>query len=101
MKAALHRHDCLAGQRAADEPAGVRCNRRVREMRNVPIRDRDGGVDVLGEAAEAGAENDADPRLGGPAGADGLGGFLNLVVELEHGSHQGFRCQKSVSSGQG
>ena len=40
-------------------------------MGDVAVGERGLGLDLLGEAAEAGAEDDADARPAGPVGADG------------------------------
>ena len=51
-------------------------------MRDVAVGQVSSASNVLGQAAEAGAENDADRRLALPAVLQILPGFLNLFVEV-------------------
>src|SRR5262249_23532053 len=81
---AFHRHDSLTGEPAADEPAGVRHDRRVREVRDVLVAQRCLDRDLLDQPAQAGAEDNADARLARPLGPNSLARFLNLVEELQH-----------------
>ena len=66
VEAAFHRHDRQARELAADEPAAVADGRAPRKMRNVPIFERGLFLDVLHEAAQARAQDDAGVRRAFP-----------------------------------
>ena len=85
MEAAFHRQR-RARLRAVPqhEPAAVAGGRRLREVRDRLVIERGGDVDLLGQTAEAGAENDAGVRRLRPRFADRGGGVFDLVVEFEH-----------------
>jgi len=59
-------------------------HRRDGEVRDGAVIERGLGVDLLGQAAEAGAEDDPHARPAGPLGADRLHGLLDLVVQFRH-----------------
>ena len=72
MEAAFHRHDGQPRQLAADEPAAVADRRALGKMRNVPIFQRGLFLNVLDEAAQAGAQDDAGVRRARPGFANEL-----------------------------
>jgi hypothetical protein len=84
VKAAFHRHDRDVVQLAANEPAAMACGGRFRKVRDLGIVDRRFDFDVLDQATEAGAENDADLGRSRPLGANEISGFLDFVVEVKH-----------------
>ena len=94
----------LAAEGAADEPAGVARHGRLREVRDVAVGDDGLGADVLGESAQAGAEDDAGARPAGPPRLDGPGRFLNLVVFVHvrapefvvHPAEDGVLCSEGL-----
>ena len=60
----FHGHDGLAGKLAADQPARVRRGRSIAGKCGMSrVGKRRLGGDLLGQAAQAGAEDDADGRL--------------------------------------
>ena len=62
VDAALHDGDGDAGDSAEDEVAGVAFDGGAGEVGNLGVGDAGGAADVVGEVAEAGAEDDADVR---------------------------------------
>ena len=82
VEAAFHRHDRFAGELAADQlPLVDRCGA-VREVRDLLVGNDRLGRDVLGQPAEAGAEDDAGGGCAGPLRANGGRGFLDLVERV-------------------
>lgn len=69
---------------AEDEVAVVAYYGGVGEVGDVGVGDGGGGLDVVGEAAEAGAKDDADGGNDGGAGLDVGDGGLRLIVEVGH-----------------
>ena len=59
-----------AGQRAERERAGVAGDARLREVRQLGVGDRDGVLERVGDRAEAGAEDDPEPRRGARSASD-------------------------------
>src|SRR5262249_28953225 len=55
--------------------------------------------DVLDQAAQPGAEDDADARLAGPSPPDGPRCFLDLVVQFEHGASSVVKKARKSASG--
>ncbi len=78
VEPALHRHHRHALQHAADELAGVADGSGLREVRDRGVIERGLGLDLAGEAAQAGAQN--DPGIGpvAPMGMDDVGGLGDL-----------------------
>src|SRR6185437_2300007 len=62
MNAALHRGDRNLAGFSDREPAGMPWNGRARESRNFLVRDSRGGIQFVGERAEARAENQRNFR---------------------------------------
>ena len=79
----LHRRrPVLPAERAADELPLVRRGGRVREVRDRRVGDGDGVRDVLGQPAQAGAEDDAGDGRSRPLRPDEGGGLLDLVEQV-------------------
>ena len=78
VDAALHDGERSAGEGAEDEAAGVSLDGGPGEMRDLDIGDGDLVCEPIGEAAEAGAEDDGDLRSQSAAFANGSGGLLGL-----------------------
>ena len=72
-------------RRAADELALVRRGGRSREMRDVAVGQLRLRLDVLRQAAEAGAQHDADLGGGLELRFHIRGSFLDLIVKFGHG----------------
>ena len=84
VEAAFHDDDRHAFEPAADEPAAVARGGRFGEVRDRVVVERGGDIDLLDEAAEAGAEDDAGVGRFVEFGLNGGGGGFDLVVEFEH-----------------
>ena len=52
----------------------------TREVREGVVREHRVGVDLVGEGAEPGTEDDADARVGGEMLADRRGGFVYVAA---------------------
>lgn len=83
VDAALHDGYGDAGDLAEDEVAGVALDGGLREVGDVGVGDAGGGFDVGGEAAETGAEDDAESWLEWGLAADVVGGGLRFAVEVD------------------
>src|ERR1700722_2778139 len=85
MYAALHDREGQTAQFADDELACVACDRGARETGNFGVGDACGAGELIGEGAEAGAEDEREfgaelgarlDEFGGAGGAgEGVGGF--------------------------
>ena len=78
VEAAFHRHDRHALQRAADELARVADGGGPRKVRNRGVVERRLGLDLAGEASQAGAQDDSGMGLPAPMGVDHVGGLGDL-----------------------
>jgi len=84
VDAALHDGDGDSGDGAEDEVAGVAFDGGAREVGNLGVGDSGGAADVVGEVAEAGAENDADVGFQVRRSADVVGGGLGVAKDVGH-----------------
>jgi hypothetical protein len=86
MEAALHGDDRKPRELAAHETAAVARGRAPREVRDLLVLEGGLLLDVLDEAPQAGAQDDARVRHSLPAPANESDRFLDFVVEAVHGS---------------
>jgi len=84
VDSALHDGDGDAGDGAKDEMAGVAFDGGAGEVGNFGVGDASGSANVVGEVAEAGAENDTDVGSEVSGGADVVGGGLGVAEEIDH-----------------
>ena len=82
MDAALHDGDADSADGAEDELAGVACDGGERPAGDVGVGDGGGVLDLRGEVAEAGAEDDPDDGGERGAGLDVLGGGGGAEVRI-------------------
>ena len=84
VDAALHDGDRDSGDGAENEVAGVAFYGRAGEVGDLGVGDARGASDVVGEVAEAGAEDDADVGFQVRRGADVVSGGLGVAEEVDH-----------------
>jgi len=80
VKPALHGHHAAAFDQPEEQPALVALDRRDGEVGNLLVVDGVPDLDMVGEIAQTGAEN--DPRFGGEPPdllAEKGGGLKNLI----------------------
>ena len=84
VDASLHDGDGNSGDSAEDEVAGVAFDGGAGEVGNLRVRNAGGAADVVGEVAEAGAEDDADVGFQVRRGAGVVGGGLGVAKDIGH-----------------
>ena len=71
MKPPLHGHDRFAGQRAANQPTGMRLNRGQREAGDILVIHRCLGCDLCAKPPQASSQNDSNVRGAGKSRTHG------------------------------